>query len=268
MTQTSPLPSSASCWMRVLMPLAAAVLFAASAPAATADATPKPFKLLIFSMTAGFRHGSIAAGIEAVKKLGHDIGFEVDATEDPTHFTVPGLKPYKVVMFLNTTGHILDDTQRKVFTAFIQAGNGFVGVHSATDTEYDWEWYGKLVGAYFAGHPSPQKATVQVVDHAHYATFDLPDTYEHTDEWYNFKNLGTDLHILMKVDEKSYQGGAMGAEHPICWYHDFDGGRAFYTEMGHTNESYTEPLYLKQLLGGILYAAGRTYPHSASKKTP
>jgi len=267
--------------MTILLRICAIITFVlllsdtGEAATAAASSKPLPFKLLIFSKTAGFRHDSIAAGIEAITKLGMatmpgvmDVGFTVDATEDPTRFTVMGLKPYKVVVFLNTTGHILEDDQRKIFTSFIEAGNGFVGVHSATDTEYDWAWYGKLVGAYFAGHPSPQKATVKVVDHAHFATFDLPDSFERTDEWYNFKSLGTDLHILMKLDEQSYQGGAMGADHPICWYHDYDGGRAFYTEMGHTKESYTEPLYLKQLLGGILYAAGRTYPQSKTKTKP
>jgi type 1 glutamine amidotransferase len=243
----------------------AVLLLVASAEAVAADATAKPFSLLVFTKTAGFHHGSIATGILAVKKLGAEQGFRVDASEDATQFATATLAKYQVVMFLNTTGHILEDDQRKAFTTWIQAGNGFVGVHSATDTEYDWPWYGKLVGAYFADHPVPQVATVHVVDHNHPATADVPDAIERKDEWYNFKSLGTDLHVLAKLDESTYQGGTMGAEHPIEWYHDYDGGRAFYIEMGHTNESYREALYLKQLLGGIQYAAGQKLPKPAAK---
>ncbi len=255
MTSTR-LPST----LRRLAPVATVLLLACGGVANAADTADKPFNLLVFSKTAGFRHGSIAAGTAAVTKLGGEHGFAVDASEDAALFTAETLKKYQAVMFLNTTGHILDDDQRKAFTAFIQAGNGFVGVHSATDTEYEWAWYGKLVGAYFAGHPAPQKATVRVVDHNHPATAGIPDAIERKDEWYNFKSLGTDLHILAKLDESTYQGGAMGGEHPIEWYHDYDGGRAFYIEMGHTDESYAEPLYLQQLLGGIEYAAGRKLP--------
>ncbi|MBA3936765.1 MAG: ThuA domain-containing protein [Planctomycetes bacterium] len=234
--------------------LALALLLALGGIASAADA----YKVLVFSKTAGFRHGgAIAKGVEAVKKLGAENGFGVDATEDAALFTEANLKNYKVVMWLCTTGTVLDAGQKEAFTRYIQAGGGYVGVHSATDTEYDWPWYGKLSGAYFAGHPAQQKAKVVLVDGNHPSTAGMPASFERFDEWYNFRQLPKDVHVLLKIDETSYDAGPtkMGAEHPLAWYHEYEGGRAFYTEMGHTDESYAEPLYLKHLLGGVQWAA-------------
>lgn len=132
-----------------------------------------------------------------------------------------------------------------------------MGVHAATDTEYEWPWYGKLVGAYFTNHPKVQKAIIKVTDKKHPSTKLLPDVWEHTDEWYNFKDINPDMKVLAWLDEKSYEGGTNGNEHPIAWYHEYDGGRAFYTGLGHTEESYSDPLFLKHLLGGIQYAIGK-----------
>jgi type 1 glutamine amidotransferase len=218
-----------------------------------------PFKLLIFSKAIYFRHPSIGPGIDAIKKLGAENGFGVTATDDVSQFSSPGLRPFQVVVFLNTMGTLLSDDQRAVFKSYIEAGNGFVGVHSATDTEHSWPWYGKLIGGYFNDHPDVQKATVHVVDHTSSATAGLPDSFEHVDEWYNFAPLEPDLHFLITLDEKTYKGGTMGANHPVSWYHDFDGGRSFYTEMGHPVECYRDALFLKHLLGGIVYAAGPRY---------
>ena len=226
-------------------------------------------KVLVFSKTAGFRHDSIPAGIELVKKLGAENGFGVDATEDATQFTVATLKNYKVVIFLNTTGDVLNDEQQKVFEQYIAIGNGYVGVHSASDTEYEWPWYGKLVGAYFAGHPNQQKAKITVVDKANPATAHLPAVWERFDEWYNFKKAPEGVTVLLTIDEKSYQPGdkAMGENHPMAWFHDVEGGgRAFYTELGHTKESYADPAYQKHLLGGIQYAAGLLEKPKPKKK--
>jgi cytochrome c len=224
------------------------------------------YRVLVFSRTTGFRHDSIETGIAAVKQLGVENHFAVDASEDPVVFAEDNLKRYKVVMFLNTTGHILEAPQQEAMQRFIEAGGGFVGVHSATDTEYDWPWYGRLVGTYFAGHPAIQKARVTVGDKTHPASAGLPDTIERTDEWYNFKYLPKDVHVLVSIDEGSYQGGAMNGNHPLVWWHLFDGGRAFYTEMGHTKESYAEPAYLKLLLGGISWAAaGKELDYGAAR---
>ncbi len=214
-------------------------------------------KVLVFCKTAGYHHNSIAAGVKAIMKLGRKNDFDVDSTTDATKFTSDNLKQYAAVIFLSTTGDVLNDTQQAEFEKYIRNGGGFVGVHAATDTEYDWQWYGNLVGAYFKSHPAQQMATIQVIDTNFIATKGLPTEWKRFDEWYNFKWMATDLHILLKIDETSYKGGEMNGNHPMSWYHAYDGGRAFYTELGHTDESYADPLYLNHLLGGIKYAMGK-----------
>ena len=221
-------------------------------------ALAKP-KVLVFSKTAGFHHASIAVGVPAIIKLGQENNFDVDTTTDASKFTTDNLKQYAAVIFLSTTGTVLNDAQKEAFKKYIESGGGFVGVHSATDTEYDWPWYGKLVGAYFKNHPSKQQvATLNVVDRKFIATKHLPAEWKRLDEWYNFKVVPSDkdVHVLITIDEKTYEGGNDGDYHPMSWYHDYDGGRAFYTALGHTDESYSDPLYLQHLLGGIKYAIG------------
>ena len=216
-------------------------------------------RVLVFSKTAGFRHSSIGAGRAAIRKLGAENGFDVDTTEDARAFTSKNLARYRAVVFLNTTGDVLDAAQQDDFERYIQAGGGYVGVHSATDTEYDWPWYGRLAGAWFNGHPNNpnvRQGTFRVLDRTHVSTTGLPDRWDRTDEFYNFKSIDPTIHVLVDIDEKSYQGGTNGDHHPMSWYHDFDGGRAWYTNMGHTEETYSEPLFLKHLLGGLRYAIG------------
>ena len=215
-------------------------------------------RVLVFSRTKGFRHGSIPDGIAAVTALGAKHGFAVEATEDPTLFTDQTLSRFAAVVFMSTTGDVLDSAQQAAFQRYIRAGHGYVGVHSATDTEYDWPWYGQLVGAYFKRHPAIQDAKLDVRDRTHVSTKCLPAVWNRRDEWYDFRALPpADAKILITIDEKSYSGGSMGDVHPMAWYHTFDGGRAFYTELGHTNESYKEQAYLDHLAGGILWAIGR-----------
>lgn len=235
-----------------------AFVFSFSLPACTDNVSGNNSgkRILVFSKTTGFRHASIPNGKAAIQKLGKENGFEVDTTEDATLFTEDNLKKYAAVVFLNTTGDVLDYRQEAAFERFIQSGGGFAGIHSATDTEYDWIWYARLVGGNFESHPKIQQAKIQVVDKNHASTVHLPDVWERRDEWYNFKNLNRDVKVLLKIDEKSYEGGKNGEDHPMAWYHDYDGGRAFYTELGHTEESYTEANYIKHILGGILYAIG------------
>ena len=171
-------------------------------------------------------------------------------------FTDARVARYKAVVFLLTTGDVLDDEQQVVFQRYIEHGGGFVGVHSASDTEYGWPWYGELVGAFFKNHPKIQRATVFVRDQTLAATAALPARWVRTDEWYNFRTDPTPhVHVLLIVDEATYTGGTMGAAHPIAWCHDFDGGRAWYTAMGHASSAYSEPLFLSHLLRGILYAS-------------
>lgn len=217
------------------------------------------FDVMVFSKTAGFRHGSIPAGIAAIEQLGNENGFTVTATEDAGAFTAENLEQYEAVVFLSTTGDVLDETQQAAFEGYIEDGGGYAGIHAASDTEYDWPWYGELVGAYFAGHPAQQDATVKVHDHAHPSTDHLPERWDRFDEWYNFREDPTDdVHVLASLDESTYNAGgtAMGAEHPIAWCQNFDGGRSWYSGGGHTNASFTEPDFLEHLLGGIQTAAG------------
>ncbi|GIE78528.1 hypothetical protein Aph02nite_44780 [Actinoplanes philippinensis] len=228
--------------------------------AARAAAGAEPYSVLVFSKTAAFRHDAIPAGIAAIKQLGADNGFTVDATEDGAAFTDANLAKYRAVVWLSTTGDVLDPDQQAAFERYIKAGGGYAGVHAASDTEYNWPWYGELVGAYFASHPANQQATVKVEDHAHPSTAGLPERWSRFDEWYNFRsNPRSDVHVLASLDETSYTpgAGAMGADHPTAWCQDYDGGRAWYTGGGHTIESYTDPAFLAHLLGGIQTAAGQ-----------
>jgi glucose/arabinose dehydrogenase/cytochrome c551/c552/type 1 glutamine amidotransferase len=214
-------------------------------------------RILVFTKTAGFHHASIPDGVKAIFKLGQENKFDVDTTSNAAMFNEDSLAKYAAVVFLSNTDN--DDKlftiyEKNAFQRYIEAGGGFVGVHAASDAGYHWGWYTRLVGANFNGHPEPQTATLHIVDKDNISTKGLPDPWVREDEWYNFKNLNKDVHVLITIDEKSYKGGTNGETHPMAWYHDFDGGRAWYTELGHTPESYTDPNFLKHLLGGIKYA--------------
>ena len=213
-------------------------------------------KVLVFSKTGGYHHESIPKGIKAIQDLGAKNGFEVDTTTDETKFNEDNLKKYASLIFLSSTGELLSGSQEIALERYMQAGGGFVGIHAAADAEYDWNWYTQMVGASFLSHPDQQVATLVINDKTHPSTDSLPATWSRKDEWYNFRNINKDIKVLISIDEKSYEGGKNGDNHPMAWYHAFDGGRVFYTELGHTDESYSDPLYLKHILGGIQYAIG------------
>ncbi|TCK82625.1 ThuA domain-containing protein [Albibacterium bauzanense] len=217
-------------------------------------------KILVFSKTVTFRHSSaISAGQIVIQQLGKENSFEVEITEDSQVFNSENLKQFDAVVFLCTTGDVLNDEQQEAFENYIQSGGGFVGIHSATDTEYDWPWYGELIGAYFKNHPRGQQdVLLNIIDANNISTSHLPQQWEKTDEIYNFKWIGQGLDVLITVDENSYEGGQNGEFHPISWFHAFDGGRSFYTALGHDEKSITDPLLVKHILGGIKYAMGRT----------
>lgn len=237
----------------------------ACGPAGQREASSSPsvserdgrFAVLVMSKTAGHRHSSIEPGVESIRGLGAEHGFRVDATEDASAFSTANLARYDVVVFLNTTGSILDQRQQDALVRFVRGGNGFVGIHSATDTHYDWPWYGELVGAYFKNHPRRQDAVIHVVDRSQPSTRSLPARWERFDEWYNYREpLDDDIRILAVLDPASYRGSEMGELHPIAWQREFEGGRSWYTGGGHTEASFAEPLFLEHLLGGIEWAAG------------
>jgi cytochrome c len=214
-------------------------------------------RLLLMSKTAGFRHESIADGIHAVQELGAQHDWEVVATEDGAMFNEATLSRFDAVLFLNTTGDILDAPAEAALENFVTSGGGFVGVHAATDTEPDWTWYRELLGAHFASHPAIQEASVHVEDPSHPATVELPDPWLRVDEWYNFdQNPRGVARVLLSLEESSYEGGTMGADHPIAWTRELGESRVFYSALGHTAESYTEPAFLAHLAGGIAWVLG------------
>ncbi|MFI0235534.1 ThuA domain-containing protein [Streptomyces sp. NPDC016845] len=215
-------------------------------------------RVLVFSKTGGFRHDAIPEGIAALKELGASSDITVDATESAAQFTTNNLARYDAVVFMSTTGDVLNDAQQKAFEEFIAKGGGYMGVHAAADTEYDWSYYGGLVGAYFDSHPAIQKATVRVEDTANPATARLGQAWERTDELYNYRTNPRDkVHVLATLDETTYQGGNMKGDHPIAWCQSYGGGRSFYTGLGHTKESYADDAFRTHLLGGLKYAAGQ-----------
>jgi type 1 glutamine amidotransferase len=233
----------------------------------------KRFSALIFSETAAFRHTEcIPSGTVALAQAALRERFEVDATENSGAFTDENLENYDVVIFLCTTGDVLNDAQQAAFERYIQDGGGYAGIHSASDTEYDWAWYGGLVGAYFRDHPGVagvnaqfQVASMDVEDRKSEATKRLPRRWTREEEWYNFRTNPRDsVHVLLSVDESTYDprgysqpGGSPGmGDHPISWCQDYDGGRAFYTALGHRGTYWDEPLLLSHVVGGIKMAAG------------
>ncbi|MGY3055036.1 type 1 glutamine amidotransferase [Pedobacter sp. UYEF25] len=220
--------------------------------------TQKNVRVLVFSKTTAFRHASIPKGKLALMKLGTENNFAVDTTENADVFTAENLKKYAAVIFLSTTGDVLNDAQQKAFEDYFKNGHGFVGIHAATDTEYGWPWYGEMIGARFLSHPQIQEARFVIKDKNHPSTkFFTDSVWMHKDELYNFKEIKPGIHVLITIDEKSYEGGKNGAIHPFSWYQNFEGGRMFYTAMGHTDETYSDPVFLKNLLGGIDYALGK-----------
>jgi len=215
----------------------------------------KQKKVLIFTKTTGFRHSSIPKGVRTVQQLLSREGIRSTHSEDVNLFHQDSLQQFDAVIFLSTTGDLFNDKQKLAFQQFIRSGKGFVGIHAASDTEFNWPWYGRLVGAYFSDHPEVQEAHIEVKDSRHLSTKHLPKVWVHRDEWYNFKDLYKEgLHILLNLDETSYQGGKMGKFHPVAWCQKFEGGRSFYTALGHTDESFDSELFQKHLLGGIRYA--------------
>ena len=230
------------------------ILLSAGKTRTTAFAKPK---VLIFCKTNGYHHMSIPVGITAIRKLGEENGFAVDTTADSTWFRKNILKNYAALIFLSPTGTVFGHEEEEALKGYIEHGGGFVGIHAATDCEYNWQWYGDLVGGYFKSHPKQQEAKFIVVDPANPAMQGFPNPWMHFDELYNFKYLNPDIKVLLKIDETSYTGGENGSNHPFAWYHDYDGGRSFYTALGHTDATWSDPLFLHHLLSGIQYAMGK-----------
>lgn len=230
--------------------------------------TQKEKKILLFTKTQGFRHASIPAGVQAIYKMGQENGMEVDTTSDARKFTEENLKQYSTLVFLHTTGDLFDAAQKNALQRYIQAGGGWVGIHAACDAEYHWPWYNKMAGAYFMSHPHPQQAKLKVIDPNHPSTQHLDKEWIRFDEWYDFKSLHPEVKVLLEIDESSYEGGKNSPKHPMAWYHDYDGGRAWYTGLGHTEESFQEEAVIKHILGGIQWSIGKNVRDYKKVKTP
>lgn len=225
----------------------------------------KQFNVLLFTKTAGFHHTSINEGVDALRNLADKHHFALDWHESASEFTDDKLKNYDVIVFLNTTADILNDAQQGAMERFIRSGKGFVGIHSASDTEYDWPWYTKMVGHLFKIHPVIQTAKLRVVDSNFPGLETMPASRVWTDEWYEYTPATIDdLNYLLTVDEDTYDpnvtwgdnvGKGMGDFHPIAWYHEYDGGRAFYTGLGHVPGTYSDPIFQDHIYGGIWWAA-------------
>ncbi|GGD70788.1 hypothetical protein GCM10011514_38620 [Emticicia aquatilis] len=228
-------------------------------------------RVLVFSLTRGFHHNSIKEGNQYFLELGKKQGIAIDTTTDATKFNEENLKKYNAVVWLSTTGDVLNPAQQADFERYIQAGGGYVGIHAASDTEYNWPWYNDLMGGYFASHPGGRVSNVQngkmiTLDKSFPASAHFPETFERKDEFYDFKSLKKDiLKFIVRVDEGSYEMGKMGDFHPMAWYHEYDGGKAFYSNYGHTPETFSEPLMTEHFWQGLKWAMAEKLDYSKAK---
>ncbi len=246
---------------KTVFPLAALLLLGCLGGCAPQPSQRAGFNVLVFSKTLMFRHASITNGIAAIQKLGAENRFHVDATEDAGWFTPTNLARYRVVVFLNTSGDILNDAQQTAFRDYIERGGGLAAVHAAVAgdvaTEGGWPWYGEALCARFTNHSAIVEAAIDIEDARNPSTAGLPRRWVRSDEWYNFiESPRGKVRVLASLDETTFKGGTMGMDHPIAWCKPIGRGRLWFTALGHTEESFTEPLFLQHLLGGIQVAAG------------
>ncbi|HEY6909929.1 MAG TPA: ThuA domain-containing protein [Myxococcales bacterium] len=214
-------------------------------------------RIVVYTRTLGFRHDSIPAALAAVREIAAREHLGVVATEDPAAFGPDQLRGVSAVVFLHTTGEVLDPAGQDALQAYVRGGGGFLGIHSAADTGHGWPWYLDLVGAEFVRHPAIQPAVLVREDAVHPASAPLPARWSRTDEWYDFRSSPRGrVRVLLSIDEATYQGGGMGSDHPMAWCHLFEGGRSAYTALGHTAESWSEPLFLEHVRGALRWAAG------------
>lgn len=229
------------------------------APRPQAAETARQPAVLVFSRTAGYRHGSIETGVAMLRELGAAHGFAVEHTEDPAVFSSGDLGRFAAIVWLNTTGDAIDDAGQAAFQRYVEGGGGFVGIHAASDTEHDWPWFGELLGcgAWFKNHPPIQDARIVTQDREHVSTKHFEASFTVRDEWYNFKaNPAPCVDVLLALEESSYNvgPGAMGDNHPIAWQRSQGAGRAWYTGLGHRDELYADPAFRAHVLGGIRWA--------------
>jgi type 1 glutamine amidotransferase len=221
-------------------------------------------KVLVFTRNGeGYVHDNIAASVEAIQKMGRENDFQVDVTENPVAIMDDNLKQYDALIFSNTNNKVFDtEAQKLALVRYTEAGGGFVGIHSACATERDWPWMWKMVGGLFVRHAPFQKFNIKIIDRTHLSTSFFEADWEREDECYYVNYINPDIHVLIAVDLASvddkgaeeYPGKTFGDLFPLAWYHEFDGGRQWFTALGHSKEDYNEALFYKHLLGGIQWA--------------
>ncbi|KAK1975205.1 glycosyl hydrolase [Colletotrichum cereale] len=230
----------------------------------------EPFRILVFSKTSDYRHDSIPAAVSALESLGARTGlFTVDASEDAEACIAPqSLAAYRTIVFMHCTGPFLNADQVAALRGYVQSGGGFVGVHGAAAGLLEDDWYGRLIGAHFDHHPPPEEAYLCCRGPGALPAGVTRKRW--TDEWYNFTSHpreNKNLHILVRGDPSTFQGGAMGGDHPLAWCQEFDGGRSFYSALGHYAECYEDEWFMDQILNAIVWTARRediVGPHSPS----
>lgn len=213
-------------------------------------------RVLIFTKATGYRHESTPEAAAALRELIERDGLQAEVDEDARSFTRESLARFDAVIWLSTSGNVLDSDQRAAFRSFVTGGGHYVGIHAASATESDWPWYTELVGARFTGHPELQPARLLVEDREHPATAHLGAEWYREDEWYEFdRNPRARVRVLISADESSYRGGGMG-DHPLVWCQQLGTSRSFYSALGHSAAHFREPMFQKHLLGGIRWVIG------------
>jgi len=243
-----------------MLSLIAALAFALALGGSAARAAGQQKRVLLFSHSTGYRHASIEPGIAAIRALGAREKLVIVPSEDPNVFTAAGLKGFDAIVLLSTStdpkkpeSEWFVGERRTALQDFVHRGGGIVAIHAASDSHYNWPWYGRMIGGHFARHPQgTPTGTVRVVDRNHRATRGLPATMRRTDEWYYFDDYDPEAHLLLSIDPASI-GEADVNPNPVSWAHEFEGGRVFYTAMGHTAESYADKDFLNHLAGGLAW---------------
>ena len=248
------------------------LLFCLVAPTLLSAQAPTPaekFRVLVYTKNGeGYVHENRAASVAALQKLGRENGFDVTASDDPALFTDDNLRQYAGLIFSNTNNDIFaTEAQKQAFQRYIRRGGGFVGLHSASGSERQWDWFAQVLGGRFFRHAKQQDFDVRVIDRTHASTRTLPEVWHiRDDECYYLKLLNPDIHVLLAADlttvedekKSEYPGDVFGTLFPLAWCHEVDGGRAWYTALGHRPEQYQDPMLLQHILGGIRWAAGKS----------
>jgi type 1 glutamine amidotransferase len=235
-------------------------------------------RILVYTKNGtGYVHDNIKASVEALKKIGAENNLIVDVSDDPAVMTPGNLAKYNCLVFSNTNNETFaSDEQRNAFKDYIHNGGAFVGIHSACGSERQWPWFWSMLGGKFKRHPKYQPFDLKIIDKNNPATEMLPDIWKWKDECYYLDNLNPDIHVLMVADIKTiedpqkaeYPGHVFGDYFPLAWYHIFEGARVFYTAIGHDIADYSDPLYVKHITGGILWALGKEVKSKKRRLTP